>query len=342
MPLPQIGYAPPPRHESRVLRKNQPPHIHDHGDSRRIMVDVLLALAPAMLGSVYLFGTHVLAYYIIAMATAVVLDRVWWKFVRKRPRQFDWTPPVTGALLAMSLPADAPWWFAVLGAAVAIVVAKELFGGTGRNFLNPAITGRLVLRLLFVSRMTQNIWPRPGIPVPPGVDAVSGATPLMLVKEGIVPDEAVLAAEFFGNTGGKIGETSALLLLVGAAYLLWRKVIGWRIPVAMLGTMTAAAAIAAAAYGLFRETPVFILVHLLGGATMLGAFFMATDYASSPSTPKGQLIFGAGVGLITMAFRFFSSRSEGLTFALFLMNLLVPFLDTHTRPRVIGTGNAQK
>lgn len=167
------------------LRSLPSPHIHDEkSDSRRIMQDVLLALTPAVLGSIYLFGLVVLPYYLLAVGAAVVLDFCWRKLFRKEPYRFDWTPVVTGVLLAMSLPANAPLWFPVLGAAVAILIAKEAFGGTGKNFLNPAITGRLVLRLLFVEQMVQNVWPRPGIPVPAQVDSFSGATPLMVLKDG--------------------------------------------------------------------------------------------------------------------------------------------------------------
>ena len=319
-----------------VLHSPPSPHLHDQSDSRRIMQEVLIALAPAILGSIYIYGSVVLPYYFIAIIVAVSLDFIWRKFVRRTPYRFDWTPVVTGVLLAMSLPANAPLWFPVLGVAVAVIAAKEAFGGTGKNFINPAIAGRLVLRLLFVEQMTQNVWPRSGIPVPAQVDALSGATPLMILKDGEALDSASLAATIFGNTGGKIGETSAILLMVGAAYLLWRRVIRWRIPTAILATIALCAFVIGFSSNQTGELPSFIAGHLFGGATMLGAFFMATDYASSPSTRAGQIAFGIGVGVLTMAYRYFGAYSEGFTFALFLMNLSVPLLNRWTMPRVIG------
>ncbi len=319
------------------LRTFPSPHIHDEkGDSNRIMQDVLLALTPAILGSLYIFGFHVLPYYIVAVGTAMILDYCWRRVVRKQVYRFDWTPVVTGVLLAMSLPANAPLWFPLLGAAVAILIAKELFGGTGKNFLNPAITGRIVLRVLFVDQMVQNVWPRPGIPVPEQVDVVSGATPLMVLKEGVLLENSSVVASLFGNVGGKIGETSAILLLIGAAYLLWRRVIRWRIPVILLATIALCALFIGMWSAPYGGLPAFVIGHLLGGATILGAFFMATDYSSSPSTPTGQIIFAIGLGVLTMAYRYLGAYSEGFTFALFIMNLLVPLLNRMTMPRVIG------
>ncbi len=318
-----------------TLEKAPSPHLHDDSGSRTIMLDVLLALVPAVLGSVFFFGYRVIPYYLISVAVAVFLDWVCRK-VRGGNRRFDWTPVVTGVLLAMSLPGNVPLWYPVLGAAVAILLAKELFGGTGRNFLNPAVTGRLVLRLLFVNQMTQNIWPRPGVPVPANLDAVTGATPLMIVKEGYAPENIELVASFVGNIGGKIGETSAVLLLIGAVYLLMRRVIRWRIPVTMIVTMAVLALLTGWAMGVTRELPQFVLGHILGGATILAAFYMATDYSSSPSTPSGQVLFAIGIGVFTMIYRIFGEYSEGLTFAIVGMNFLVPLINRYTMPRVVG------
>ncbi|MCC8179520.1 MAG: RnfABCDGE type electron transport complex subunit D [Planctomycetes bacterium] len=312
------------------------PHLHTSTKANTIMRDVVIALLPAAIGSVYLFGAQVLPYYFISIGVAVLLDWLCRK-VRKVRYRFDYTPVVTGMLLAMSIPANVPLWFPILGIFVAIVVAKELFGGVGRNFLNPAVTGRCVLRLLFVEEMTRNIWPRIGAPQPPpGLDATTGATPLMYLQDGISLTNEALSASFYGITGGKIGETSALLLLIGAAYLLVRKVIRLRIPVTLIATIAAIAWLWGGPDGFMSANYTHVLGHILGGATMLAAFYMATDYSSSPSTPWGQIIFAVGIGIITMLYRFFSEYSEGLTFAIVIMNLTVPLINRVTRPRVLG------
>ncbi len=311
------------------------PHLRDRPSDRSIMRDVVLALLPAVAGSIYIFGTRVIPYYLVAVVMTIVCDWLWQR-AKDKPYRFDYSPLVTGLLLAMSLPGNVPLWFAAAGAVLAIVVAKECFGGIGKNIFNPAIFGRGVLRIVFVAQMTRNIWPRAEVPYQVTADVVTGATPLELIKGGMDLDGGQLLASFLGVTGGKIGETSALLLLIGAAYLLCRRVIRFRIPVAMLG-MIAVMAFLFGGQGFAGGSLGVVLGHLLGGASILGAFYMATDYSSSPSAASAQWLYGAGCGLVTMLFRLFGEYPEGFTFALLIMNLTVPLFDRYMLPRVIGT-----
>ncbi len=300
-----------------------------------IMRDVCIALLPAAVGSVYLFGPVVVPYYVLSIAMGIVCDYFCRK-IRGRPYRFDYSPVVTGMLFAMSLPASAPLWFPVLGMAFAIIVAKELFGGLGRNFLNPAVAGRGFLRLLFVAEMTRNVWPRPEVPGQSVFDAISGATPLRLVKDGMSLTDDQLLASLFGTVGGKIGETSALLLLIGAVFLWRRKVIRLRIPLTTIIVIGIVAYCFGGPDGFLSADWRVAAGHMLGGATVLGAFFMATDYSSSPSDPRAQYIFAALLGVVTMLFRFYSEYPEGFTFALLIMNCTVPFFNRYMRPRVLG------
>ncbi|MCD8138667.1 MAG: RnfABCDGE type electron transport complex subunit D [Planctomycetaceae bacterium] len=311
------------------------PHLRNKQSDASIMWDVVLALLPAIAGSIYIFGTRVIPYYLVAVAMSMLCDWLWQR-AREEPYRFDYSPLVTGLLLAMSLPGTAPLWFAAAGAVLAIIVAKECFGGIGKNLFNPAIFGRGVLRIVFVAQMTRNIWPRAEVPYQVTADVVTGATPLELIKNGMDLDGGQLLATFLGTTGGKIGETSALLLLLGAAYLLCRRVIRFRILVAMLGTI-AIVAFLFGGRGFAGGSWGVVAGHLLGGASILGAFYMATDYSTSPSGPLAQWIYGAGCGLVTMLFRFYSDYPEGFTFALLVMNLTVPLFDRFMLPRVIGT-----
>ncbi|MCD8352307.1 MAG: RnfABCDGE type electron transport complex subunit D [Planctomycetaceae bacterium] len=311
------------------------PHLRDKPSDVSIMRDVVLALLPAIAGSIYIFGTRVIPYYLISVGMSILCDWLWQR-AKDRHYRFDYSPLVTGLLLAMSLPGNVPLWFAAAGAVLAIIIAKECFGGIGRNIFNPAIFGRGVLRIIFVAQMTRNIWPRAEVPYQVTADVVTGATPLELLKSGMDLDSGQLLASFLGVTGGKIGETSALLLLVGAAYLLCRRVIRFRIPVAMLGVI-AIMAFLFGGRGFAGGSLGVVAGHLLGGASILGAFYMATDYSTSPSAPRAQWLYGAGVGLVTMLFRFYGDYPEGFTFALLIMNLTVPLFDRYVLPRVVGT-----
>lgn len=311
----------------RYPAKKASPHLRRPGSTRAVMGHVLIALAPAVLGSVYLFGAAVLPLYLLSIATALAADAAVQLIKTRRVARFDLSPVVTGTLLTMSLPVTVPLWFPVLGSALAILVGKELFGGIGFNFLNPALLGRAVLRLAFSDAMMQN-------PVP--VDAVAGATPLMTIKETGTLSGASLWDSFVGTVGGKLGETSALLLLLGAVWLVAFGVIRLRISLSMLGAIAVMAFAFGGPAGLFSAGWQAVLGHLLGGATVLGAFFMVTDYSSSPSDPRAQVLFGALCGVATMLFRLYSPWSEGFTFAVLIVNFSVPLMNRWMRPRVLG------
>lgn len=312
------------------------PHLGTRTTTRTIMGDVLIALSPAFIGSLYFFGFGVLPYYLVGILSAVVVDLAA-QWVRHRTFSgFDLSAIVTGTLLVMSLPLGVPLWFAALGSAFGVLVAKELFGGIGRNFLNPALTGRLLLRLVFSQQMLQNPLPNPPFGFGGGVDAMASATPLAMAKETGIVGNATLLDSFLGNTGGKIGETSALLLLIGAAWLIGRGVIRLRIPLSLLGATAVMAFVFGGQNGLFSAGYGVVLAHLLGGSTMLATFYMATDYGSSPSAPAAQYLFGALVGVINMLFRLYSPWAEGMTFALLIANCAVPLLNRLVRPRVLG------
>lgn len=333
--------------DATTLRQSASPHLKTRTTTQRIMLDVLIALAPAVVWSVLLFGWRVLAHYAVTIAAASLAQ---WLVSRARhaPARFDLSAIVTGTLLTMSLPVTAPLWFGPMGAVIGILLAKELFGGIGRNFLNPALAGRAALRLLFAATMTQNPLPTPLISLPvfqftaSGVDAVTAATPLWVLKSGDMLSGEGLWASFLGLTAGKIGETSALLLLIGALYLVLRGIIRLRISATMLAAIALMAWMFGSPNGFMRADWHIVLGHLLGGATILGAFFMATDYSSSPSTPAAQYAYGAGLGIVTMLFRFFSGYSEGFTFAALLMNLTVPLLNRYVTPRVLGVSSRGK
>lgn len=320
----------------RYPARQTSPHLRHARGVQAIMGHVLIALAPAVLGSVFFFGPAVLPLYLLSIASALAADAAVQLIKTRRVARFDLSPVVTGTLLAMSLPATVPWWFPVLGSALAIVVAKELFGGIGFNFLNPALFGRAVLRLAFPGAMMQNPTPAPPFGTGAAVDAVAGATPLMVLKEGGALSNTELWDSFLGLVGGKLGETSALLLLAGAVWLLALGIIRPRIPLATLGTIAVLAVVLGGPAGLFSGDWRVVLGHLLGGASLLGAFFMVTDYSSSPSAPSAQVLFGVLCGAAIMLFRLYSPWSEGFTFAVLLVNLAVPAMNRWVRPRVLG------
>lgn len=295
------------------------PHVRAQSSTRRIMLDVLIALIPAVVFAVYWFGFSVLVTILLSMAAAIGSEALMQKALRRPITVDDGSAAVTGLLLALTLPAGVPWYVPVLGAAFAIVIAKQVFGGLGDNFVNPALAGRAFLLASFPVAMTT---------FPAVADAVSSATPLSSEFAGTVD----YAQAFLGRIGGSIGEVSKLALLAGAAYLLVRRVIDWRVPVSYLGTL----AVLNLAFG----EPVLDSV-LLGG-TVLGAFFMATDYVTSPISHRGQLIFGVGCGLITVFIRYFGSYSEGVCYAILTMNLAVWILDKAIRPARFGVVKAAR
>lgn len=292
------------------------PHIRSTDDTHTIMRDVLIALLPALVASVLIFGARSLAVVAVCVASAVISEWVYEKILKKPSTISDLSAAVTGVLLAYNLPVDIPFWQAILGAAVAIIIVKQLFGGLGQNFANPAITARIIMLLAFSGTMTK--WSFP--------DVVSTATPLVILKGESDAALPSLLNMFFGVRGGCLGETSALALLIGASYLLCRKVISWHTPVAFIGTVFIFTA-------LLGKEPVY---QLLSGGLLLGAFFMATDYSTTPNTNKGRIIFGIGCGLITVLIRVWGNYPEGVSFSILLMNILTPHIDRLCRTKPLG------
>lgn len=309
------------------------PHVQSSQSTATIMRDVVIALMPALVVSVVVFGLNVLFVTALSVASCVLFEYLIQKFVVKGACTIsNWSAIVTGVLLAFNLPATIPWWIVVIGAFVAIAVAKMTFGGLGKNPFNPALVGRVFLLIAYPVQMTTF----PAVENP-ALDALSGATPLAAVKfgadAGIVPVENLL----LGMMPGSLGEVAAFALLAGFVYLLVRKVITWHIPVTVLGTMAVFAFVVALTRGgdaaLLWQFPLF---HVLAGGAMLGAIFMATDYATSPMTTKGCVIFAVGIGVITMCIRLWGAYPEGMSFAILIMNACVPLINKYIKPKRFG------
>ena len=312
------------------------PHMHNPHSTQSLMRDVILALVPALLVSVVVYGLSVLYVTAIAVASCVVVEYLIQKYlVKGNPTIGNLSAVVTGLLLAFNLPASIPWWIIVIGSVVAIGVAKMTFGGLGHNPFNPALVGRVFLLIAYPVQMTSF----PEIqPVIGGIaDTFSGATPLAAIKSGAMEVvDANLMTMFGGFNSGSMGELSAAALLIGGLYMLWRRVITWHIPVAVLGSMAAFAFIVALMQGGGVELYALPLFHLLAGGAMLGAIFMATDYVTSPMTPKGMIIYGVGIGVITMVIRMWGAYPEGMSFAILLMNAVTPLINKYVKPRRFG------
>lgn len=305
------------------------PHLRSGTGVRSIMLDVIIALAPALIASVILFGLRALLVTAVSVAAAVLAEYLSRK-IMKRPNSIgDLSAVVTGMLLAFNLPVSIPLWIAALGSAIAIVVVKQFFGGIGQNFVNPALAGRIILMVSFPAQMTKWTMPLTSFS---GLDAVTTATPLGILSEGGEQAMPPLLDMFFGVRGGCLGETCAVALLLGGVYLVARKVINPIIPICYVGT----AALLSLAFGLDP------LVQMLSGGLLLGAIFMATDYATSPLTNWGKVIFGIGCGVLTMIIRQFGSLPEGVSFSIVLMNILVPYIDRLTRPVPFGEEGARQ
>ncbi|MEG0291533.1 MAG: RnfABCDGE type electron transport complex subunit D [Anaerovoracaceae bacterium] len=286
------------------------PHQVSNEDTRRIMQLVLMALVPSLLVSTYVFGVRVLILTAVCVIAAVGFEYLFNMMMKRTQTVGDCSAVLTGVLIAFNVPSSLPYWMAVVGSFVAIVIVKGLFGGLGKNLFNPAIVARIVLFISFATQMTT--WP-----VPRGVDGTTGPTPLGVLKEGSGAELPSNMDMFFGFIGGSMGEVSAAALLVGGIFLIWKKVISPITPIAFIATV----AVIAIAAG---QDPIF---HICAGGVMIGAFFMATDYVTTPVLPKGKLIFGIGCGLMTMLIRLFGSYPEGVSFAILLMNVLTPHID---------------
>ncbi len=316
------------------------PHIRSGNSTNTIMRDVIIALSPAAIMGILAFGLKALLLICVSIASCILFEAGFQKFTKQKVTVHDLSAVVTGLLLAMNLPVEAPIWVPIVGGFFAIVIAKQLFGGLGQNFINPALAARAFLVASYPTSMTGSAFTAPvwltdfitwisnGFTT---VDATSYATPLAQIKEsGFTPVSNDIVNALLGNVGGCIGETCAVALIIGGIYLLIRKVISWRIPVTYIATVF----ILTWAFGRVPVYEIFI------GGLMLGAFFMATDYSSSPVTPVGQIIMGIGCGILTALIRVYGGYPEGVSYSILIMNLAVPLIDRYTKPKVFGGGKA--
>ena len=319
------------------------PHIRGNETTRSIMLDVIIAMCPALIWAIIYFGVEALLLTAVSVVGCVFFEWAYRKIMHKPQSIGDLSAVVTGMLLSFVCPATTPLWMILIGDFFAIVVVKQLFGGIGKNFLNPALAGRAVLLASYAGTMTSWVDPAAGKAAIIGsnADVVTTATPLAIMKTG---DFAELMATygvdkmFIGQIPGSLGEVSAVALLIGGAYLIWRKVINWQTPVAYIATV-------AVLTFLFPKQGTgleWMLYSVFGGGLFLGAFFMATDYATSPVTKKGQLIFGIGCGLFTVLIRYFGSYNEGVCYSIMVMNLFVPLIDKYTKPVRFGVVKSDK
>ncbi len=321
---------------SNLLNISSSPHVRDKSSTRSIMWDVIFALIPTSIFGIYNFGIRAAVLIAVCIATCLLSEYIWQKCMKLPLTVNDGSAVLTGLLLALNLTPTFPIWMAILGSIFAIIIVKQLFGGLGQNFMNPALGARCFLMVSFAGQMTSFAH-----------DGITGATPLAIIKAGSRSDsiQKILASGdgktqeatsllkmFIGSTGGTIGETCAIALLIGAAYLLIRKIISWRIPVCYIAVF----AIFILLFGGRGCDLTYLAAELCGGGLLLGAFFMATDYVTSPITPKGQIIFGVLLGLLTGVFRVFGASAEGVSYAIIICNLLVPLIERVTIPVPFG------
>ena len=318
------------------------PHIRSKDDTQSIMIDVCIALLPALVASVIVFGFQALVLTLISVVSCVFWEWAYRKLMKKNCSVGDCSAVVTGMLLAFVCPVSLPWWAIVIGSFFAIVVVKQLYGGIGCNFLNPALAGRAVLVASYAGAMTT--WVQPGFKNAVAIfgsaaDVATGATPMALMKDGAFDQMPEIMDMFLGFIGGSLGETSALALLIGFAWLLLRKVISWQIPVAYIATVAVVSLISAPA-GVGAVD--YMFYSIFGGGLMLGAIFRATDYATSPVTKPGQLVFGIGCGLLTVLIRRFGSYPEGVCYSILIMNCCTWLLDKYIKPTIYGAPKKEK
>lgn len=306
------------------------PHISSPVKTKNIMLDVIIAMVPALLASVYFFGPRALALVVITVAACVISEYIARKVMKREQTIGDLSAVVTGMLLAFNYPATLPFWIAALGGVVAIIVVKQMFGGLGHNFANPAITARVILLTSFALRMTT--WVAPHAWKSGAVDAVSAATPLGMIASGNTADLPTYAQMLIGERAGCLGETCIIGLIIGGVYLVAKKVISPIIPVCYIATVFVLSAV-------LGQDPV---MQILSGGLFLGAIFMATDYVTSPITNKGKVIYAIGCGVITVLIRLFASLPEGVSYSILLMNILTPHIENMTMPRVFGVGKEAK
>ena len=312
----------------QMLHVSSNPHVRDKMTTSKIMQLVALALLPTTLFGIYNFGLRALLVVVITVASSVFFEWIYDKLMHKKNTITDFSAVVTGLLLALNMPASIPLWMPVLGSAFAIIVVKQLFGGLGQNFMNPALGARCFLLLSFTGPMTSFVY-----------DGVTGPTPLAYVKEGAM-DQIDTMNMLIGTIPGTIGETSVIAIIIGAIFLILMGVIDLRIPGTYIVTFVIFVGIfghvAHPEIGFFD--PQYITAHLCGGGLMLGAWFMATDYVTSPITPKGQYVYGIVLGILTGLFRIFGGSAEGVSYAIIISNLLVPLIEKVTLPKPFGKG----
>lgn len=295
------------------------PHISDKTTTQRIMLDVIIALLPTAAAAVVLFGARAALVLMVCVTTSVLSEWVFERICKRQSTISDLSAVVTGMLLAFNLPADIPIWQAVFGSIAAIIVVKQLFGGIGKNFANPAITARIIMLISFTGTMSRYA-------MPIIYDTISSATPLAILSGKATEELPSITRMLMGIRGGALGETCAVTLILGGIYLLVRKVISWHTPVAFIGTVFVFTL-------LLGQDPVY---HVLSGGLLLGAIFMATDYATTPYTKAGKLVFGIGCGIITVAIRVWGSYPEGVSFSILLMNILTPYINKLTKTKPFG------
>jgi electron transport complex protein RnfD len=322
---------------SKILTISPSPHVHSGDSTQKIMYRVVYAMIPIIIWSIFVFGLDALRVGAIAIISCLAFEYVIQKYLMKvKTTITDGSALVTGVLLAFNVPSNIPWWIIVIGALVSIGIGKLSFGGLGNNIFNPALVGRVFLLISFPVQMTS--WPVNKLS---GIDSVTSATPLGLIKEGItngIPISQIhglpnMGDMFLGVDGGSLGEISALLLILGGLYMIWKKVITWHIPISIIFTVLLVSGIFWLVNPEMYINPIF---HLFTGGLMLGAIFMATDMVSSPMTPKGQIIFGVGIGLITISIRMFGAYPEGISFAILIMNAFTPLINTYVKPKRFG------
>ena len=319
------------------------PHIRGNETTRSLMLDVVIAMVPALVAAVIVFGIRALTMTAVSVVACIFWEWLYRKILKKDQTVGDLSAVVTGMLLAFVCPVTLPYWMLILGDAFAILLAKQLYGGIGKNFVNPALAGRAALLACYATAMTTWIDPtasKAGV-LGVGADIVTAATPMAMMKEGglaAVMEAYDLQSMFVGNIGGSLGEVSALALLIGGIYLIARKVITWHIPVAYLGTV----AVLTFLFPRGNDPLTFMLYNLLGGGLMLGAFFMATDYVTSPVTGKGRIVFGIGCGLLTVFIRYFGGYPEGVCYSILIMNCTTWLIDKYMRPARFGVVKGEK
>jgi electron transport complex protein RnfD len=326
---------------SNILKISLSPHSHSPETTRKLMFGVIIALLPALFASVFYFGYGAIIVTTVSVASCLLFEYLIQRFVFRKPVSItDGSALVTGLLLAFNVPSNLPVFIVIIGSFVSIAIAKMTFGGLGNNPFNPALVGRVFMLISFPVQLTS--WPVPGGFGTGYTDAITGATPLAIIKEGIKNGEPLSqlvtqiptpAQMFLGNMGGSLGEVAAVALLIGFIYLLVRKIITWHIPVSVIGSVAVFTAILWLINPEKYASPIF---HILAGGVLLGAIFMATDYVTSPMNHRSQIIYGCGIGILTVIIRVWGAYPEGVSFAILIMNAFVPLMNSYIKPRRFG------